>query len=232
MKASSLFSQYTMFQTTIQTLKKQYNFIIKNPFETSLITIFNVLEAQHALITRLNNFCLSLLNTVNKTNNFNNDINTITSGNKNDGLSTRNNSTIDSFRTSNNNFNTLGLSTSSKLNYNCSWDDQETKRKSKRNKRSLSETVLQSTNIETIAESKLNDIGNKDDNYVSRNSKEKYKKEGINVGVGKEYVTIKGKFNIKPTNQTKDLLKKSYCVLDNYLSHNSKKEEMINDDWS
>ena len=176
MKASSLFSQYTMFQTTIQTLKKQYNFIIKNPFETSLITIFNVLEAQHALITRLNNFCLSLLNTVNKTNNFNNDINTITSGNKNDGLSTRNNSTIDSFRTSNNNFNTLGLSTSSKLNYNCSWDDQETKRKSKRNKRSLSETVLQSTNIETIAESKLNDIGNKDDNYVSRNSKEKYKK--------------------------------------------------------
>jgi hypothetical protein len=27
------------------------------------------------------------------------------------------------------------------------------------------------------------------------------------------------------------LLKKSYCVLDNYLSHNSKKEEIINDDW-
>ena len=231
MKTSTLFSQYTMFQTTIQTLKKQYTFIIKNPFETSLITIFNVLEGQHSLITKLNNFCLSLLSSTNKTNNLN-DVNTNISGNKNDGFSSRNNSTIDSLRTSNNNFNTLGLSTSSKLYYNGSWDDQETKRKRKRNKRSLSENFLQSTNIETIAESKSNEVGNKDDIYVSRHSKEKHKKERINVGIGKEYVTIKGKFNIKPTNQTKDLLKKSYCVLDNYLSHNSKKEEMINDDWS
>ena len=209
-------------QNRISSISKQYLFIKEHPFESSLFMIFNLLEMQNNLIKELGNFCNSLviaLTKVNyKTNTNNHTI--ITNGSENNKLNYFNSAL--SFRKRNSKGFTSSFTDDIMMD-DLSGQINVIKNNSSSNKK-IEEKFNKSNINKTRNETNLGKRSQSMDTLNYRNNSNNGQENGLNIET-KKYITTHPYFKIKPTYQTKELLRKSYIVLDQYLTSTNYKDK-------
>lgn len=208
------------FQNRISSISKQYSYIKDHPLESSLLMMFNLMEMQNNFIKEIGNFCSSLIVTLTKVNyktNTNNDV--ISNGSENNKDNYVNSAL--SFRKRGSKTFTSSFTDDIVMN---DLSGQINIIKNHINNKLIDDKLNKSNINKTRNETNLGKRSQSMDTLHYRNYSNNGQENGINIET-KKYITIHPYFKIKPTYQTKELLRKSYIVLDQYLTSTNYKDK-------